>query len=108
MLKASLSTFLDDKDQSFYLFNVDREDIRYSIPLNTSELIILESGLDGCLYQGLVNLQLEFCKFNMDKKNNYLTLSFITQVPMLSFKLQRSEAVKVLNEIKKTIDTLNL
>lgn len=104
MLKASLSKLQNTEGQQFYLFNVDQEEIRFSIPLNSEELMILESCICGCLYQGVEDITLEFCNVRSDKKRGYIYVSFITHVPMMSFKLQRSEVTEVYTQISKALE----
>lgn len=103
MLRASISKFTDHQSANYYLFNIDDEEIRYSYPLNTTELMIFSDGLDGCIYQGIKNLQLEMFKFNVNDRRKFITISFISQEPIMSFKLQKAEAVSVLGEIKKIL-----
>lgn len=105
MLKPSLSKFTDHEGNNFYLFNVQDEEIKYSIPLTTSELMIMESCLGGCLYQGVEDIKLEFCNMKSDKKN-YIYITFITQVPMICFKLQRAELLNIYNKIHDILESM--
>jgi len=108
MLKASISKFTDHEDNHYYLFNVDDEEVRYSFPLNTTELMIFADGLDGCIYQGVKDLQLELYKFNVNDRRKYVTISFISEIPMMSFRFQKAVAVSVLGEAKKILKEQNL
>ena len=106
MLKVSVSTLVNNKEEFFYLFNITDEEITYSIPLNTEELMILDSCLEACLYQRIEDITLEICKVNINHKRNVVTLQFTNYAPMMTFRLQKAEAIEGLMQIKKLLKDL--
>lgn len=103
MLKVSVSTLVNDKEEVFYLFNVIDEDVTYSIPLNVQELMVLDSCLEACLYQNIENIMLEVCRVSINHKRSMVTLQFINYAPMMTFNLQKAEAIEGLMQVKKLL-----
>ena len=104
MLEATLTEYRDDDDNLFYLLNVEYEELTFSIPLTMYDLTILESGLDGCLYQGVTSLALEFCTITSNERRQRVSLRFINNVPILTFNLQKTYAINLLHDIRKMLE----
>ena len=103
MLKTSVEIFNNNGEQDYYLLNIVTEEITFSIPLNTDEFLIVESCLESVLYQSIEDISLEMCSVKANKKRNMVTIRFTNYVPIMSFTLQRSEAITLLHRIKELL-----
>jgi len=104
MLEPSIEEYRDTEDNLFYFFSIKNEDLIYSIPLTAYELTVLESGLDGCLYQGIVDITLEFCTIVVNERRNVVNIRFINYVPVMTFELQKTYAINILQDIRKVLE----
>lgn len=104
MLKINIDTLVTEEEDLFYLFELTEEEITWSFPLNRTEIKILESCLEGCLYQNVEDLSLEICKVKADNTRKLIYITFINNSPIMTFKLQRSEAIIALQKIRSIVD----
>jgi len=103
MLEPSITTYKDQEDNDFYFFSVKEEELTYSIPLTRYQLEVLESGLDGCLYQGVLDLALEFCNIQVNERKNIVSIMFINYAPVLTFEIQKTYVINILQDIKEVL-----
>lgn len=106
MLRATVYKYIDEEENAFYIFEGDYEELRFGIPMTASELVVFESCLEGCLYQGVEQLQLEFCRVKNIPNRSLIEVQFFNHVPIPTFVLQKEQAVNALFLIRKYLDEL--